>query len=194
VWGPLGERVSYEVEGAYQLGEVGAGDVSAWMFASRLDLALGAEPEHPRVFAGLDWASGDRRPGGDVQTFDQLYPLGHAYYGIMDLVGRQNAIDASAGLEWKPCPELKLELAHHLFWLADEDDALYDAGAAGYLPGGSSSSTFVGNELDLVATRTFGRHVALQAGYGHFFAGEVAEDASPGEDVDFLYASLEFTF
>ena len=33
----------------------------------------------------VDYASGDGVPGGDVGTFNQLYPLEHAYLGYMDL-------------------------------------------------------------------------------------------------------------
>ena len=46
--------------------------------------------------------SGDDEPGGDVETFNQLFPLGHAYFGYIDLIGRQNALDLHFDLKVAP--------------------------------------------------------------------------------------------
>jgi len=59
-----------------------------------------------------------------VQTYNQLFPPGHAFYGSMDYVGRQNAIDLSGGLTLAPARGWKLQIANHILWLEDEDDAL----------------------------------------------------------------------
>ena len=52
---------------------------------------------------------------GDIALFDQLFPLGHAYFGIADLVARQNVIALSAGISLRPHPALQAELAFHHF-------------------------------------------------------------------------------
>ena len=105
VFGVLpGTPLDFDVEGAYQLGEVGPGDVSAFMLASQLGWWFESLAISPRFFVGFDWASGDESPGGDVETFNQLFPLSHQYYGFIDAIGRQNAVDASGGVVLRPLP------------------------------------------------------------------------------------------
>lgn len=78
-----------------------------------------------RLFVGFDRASGDHVPGGDVETFNQLFPLGHAYLGFIDPVGRQNVTAVSFGVDTKPFRGITVAVAEHNFWLADTDDALW---------------------------------------------------------------------
>ena len=61
----------YDLEGAYQFGEVGAGDIDAFMIAGELGYRLGELSGSPRLHVGFDYASGDESPGGDVETFNQ---------------------------------------------------------------------------------------------------------------------------
>ena len=50
----------------------------------------------------VDIASGDDDPtDGDLETFNQLFPLGHAYFGYIDVIGRQNIIDVSPTVSTK---------------------------------------------------------------------------------------------
>jgi hypothetical protein len=194
-WGPLGPgAVTWEVEAAGQAGRIGDGDVLAWMLAAELKSPVGGAGSDWTAHLGLDWASGDDEPGGDVGTFNQLFPLGHAYYGYIDTVGRQNAIDTSSGLSWKATRAVQLSTDLHFFWLADSEDALYNAGGAVVRPGGSSDGTYVGSELDLTATWRLDRHASALLGYSHFFADGVLSDSGPAEDIDFLYLSLEYWF
>jgi len=191
-WGPMSARSDYEVEGAWQTGEVGAGDVQAWTLAAQ----AGWKPEGligaPRFFLGLDLASGDDAPGGDVGTFHQLFPLGHAYFGYVDAIGRQNISDVAVGGKWRIDDSSGFSLALHSFRLMETADALYDAGGAPYRSGFDSKD--VGMELDALVERSFGRHAQGYAGYSRFFAGDAIEQTGPGEDVDFLYLGLKYTF
>ena len=194
-WGAIGEGpADYEVEAAWQFGEVGSGDVSAYM----LTAVLGYRPEgwsyDPRFWLGFDYASGDDAPGGDVETFNQLFPLGHAFLGYMDFVGRQNVVDLSAGASVKPADRLTLNLAGHFFQLADESDALYNAGGGVGIAGGVSDDAYAGVEVDLTAVYKYDRHLAFLLGYSHFFAGDVQEDNGFDDDADFAYFQLQYTF
>ena len=130
-----GTAIDFDLEGAYQLGKVGAGDVSAFMFASQVGWWLETLPLSPRFFVGLDWASGDESPGGDVETFNQLFPLSHQYYGFIDAIARQNAVDASLGVVLRPLPAVTATLTGHDFWRAEDADALYSASGAVSRPG-----------------------------------------------------------
>lgn len=193
--GRLGEGPwDYDIEGAYQFGRVGAGDVSAWMVGAELGRTFPEQKGKPRAWLGLDHGSGDGSAGGDVGTFNQLYPLGHAYLGYIDTVGRQNIWDASLGLGFTPSKDTYVTLIHHAFWLADTSDALYNAGGGIVRAGGTADSNWVGNELDLRVTRNFGRHTTLLAGASRFFAGDAIRQSGRDDDVDFVYLTLQYTF
>lgn len=192
-WGALGARGDYEIEADYQFGETGPGDVGAWSFAGVVGYQL-REDKTLRLWAGLDWASGDHGAGGDVQTFNQLYPLGHAYFGAIDMIGRQNIIDTSAGLTWKPRKTVTVALGLHSFRADSADDAIYNAGGGVVRAGGSYDSTDVGLETDLVVTWNAARHVTLSTGLGRLFAGDAIDESGPSEDIDFAYGEVTFTF
>ena len=189
--GKLDDRTGYDVELDYQLGSVGDDDVSAWSVATELGWQI-SDPV--RLAVGFDWASGDDEPGGDVGTFQQLYPLGHAYFGIADLIGRQNAIDLHLGPSWRPRPGVKVDLAAHSFWADSTGDAIYNAGGGVLRPGGSYDSDWIGAELDLSVSWRVDRHMTASAGYAHLFPGDAIGESGPDEDVDFLYFGTAFTF
>jgi hypothetical protein len=195
LFGPLpGTPLDLEVEGAYQTGRVGAGDVSAFMVASQLGWWLETAPTSPRFFVGFDWASGDENPGGDVETFNQLFPLSHQYYGFIDAVARQNAVDAQTGVVLRPLPATTLTLTGHFLWRASNQDALYNAAGDVSRAGSSGSSPWLGAEIDLLLRYQFDVHLALLAGYSHFFTGRYLKNSGRGRDIDFAYWILQYTF
>ena len=183
----------YDLEAAYQFGSVGDGDVSAWMSGAELGYRLSEEGWKPRAMLGVDTGSGDSEDGGDVGTFNQLYPLGHAYLGYIDTIGRQNILAPYLGIMATP-GKWKLSLAAHSFHANDTADALYNAGGGVYRAGGSYTSKHVGYEVDLRGTYSFSRQFTGLIGYSHFFAGDAIEESGPSDDIDFLYLGLQYTF
>ncbi len=184
----------YDVEAAYQFGRVGNADVSAWMLGAQYGYTFADVWSKPRLLAGLELGSGDNNPGGNVQTFNQLFPLGHAYMGYIDLVGRQNAISPEIGVEFSPIDKLMVAITGYYFWRYSTDDALYNAGGAVIRAGGLSDASSVGQEIDITGTYKFNRHASLMLGYSHFFAGEFIEESGTDNDVDFLYFEFTYTF
>lgn len=192
-WGSLAPRTDYDVEISLQAGRTGGEDVFAWSFASVFGYQV-TDDKALRLWAGLDWASGDRDAGGSVQTFNQLYPLGHAYFGMIDVIGRQNIIDVSVGATWKPQPKLTVSFGAHLFRADSTDDAIYNAGGGVVRAGGTFRSADIGTEADLTVAWAAARHLSLEVGYGHFFSGEAIRQSGPSTDTDFFYAGTTFTF
>ena len=141
-------------------------------------------------------ASGDDSAGGDVETFNQLFPLGHAYHGFIDAIGRQNIIDVSVGVGVSPVDKLTVILKGHQFWRHDTSDAVYNAGGGVLRAGGLSNEREVGGEIDLLIKYAFDSHLMLLGGYSHFFAGDFIDEATPAanDDIDFFYFSAQFTF
>ncbi|MCB9886718.1 MAG: alginate export family protein [Planctomycetes bacterium] len=195
-WGALGAfaggKVDGEVEGAWQFGEVGNADVSAWSIAA----VLGYRPDDwrwsPRFFCGVDAASGDERQGGDVETFHQLFPLGHAYLGWADAVGRQNVFAVQAGAQLALTPSTSLQVVGHSFRLIERSDALYNVGGGVARTGLGGRE--VGHEVDVLVNHKIDRHVSLYGGYSHLFAGDGIAASGPSEDQRFLYLGASVVF
>jgi hypothetical protein len=162
---------------------------------------------------GFDYASGDDDPNdSDLQTYNQLFPTAHQYFGYADVIGRQNIVDAHGGVQFhllenkRFAKNLAFEIQQHVFWRANTSDALYNtgAGAAAAPPvagiaraAGGSDASYVGNELDLLLNWQMDRHLAGYIGYSHFFAGDFISQtggANGSQDIDSLYAALVYTF
>lgn len=194
--GPIaGSGFDFDTEASYQFGDFADGDISAWMFAAELGYTFAELDTTPRVHVAFDYASGDDDPGaGDLKTFNQLFPLGHAYFGGMDFIGRQNIIDLSVGLSLKPAKSVTLSSSVHFFWLASDDDALYNPGGAVVRPASASADREVGQEVDVVATWRVDRHLTLEGGYSHFFAGDFIAGTGPDDDMDWVYLQAAYRF
>lgn len=193
----------YNAEGAYQFGRVGSGNVNAYMFGGQFGYTFAGAWSSPRLFAGVEMGSGDKSPGGNVQTFNQLFPLGHAWLGYADLVARQNIIAPNLGVTIKPVKKLTVGLNALYFLRASTADAMYNVGGgvtrAAFPPAapgqtGFSGAGTVGQEIDLTFTYQFDRHTTAELGYSHFFPGDFVQETGPAPDVDFLYVQVQYNF
>ena len=192
--GPLdGTAFDIDLEAAIQIGHVGSADVNAHLLAAQLGYRPAGSPA-TRCCVGVDYASGDSSPGGDVETFDHLFPLGHAYLGQIDVVGRQNVIDLNGGVSAKVSEDWSFSLAGHYFHRADPSDALYNAGGGVVRAGGLGSSREIGAEIDLILNHRFDSNASCQFGYGHFFAGDFISESGSSSDIDFVYLSYLLNF
>jgi hypothetical protein len=195
LWGRIGASgLDVEVEGASQFGTLGSGTVAAAMFTAVVGYSLPVPLLTPRVYVEFDYASGDKRPGGDVGTFNQLYPTAHSFLGYIDYIGRQNVVSASAGLTLTPLRGLSLSLQPYAFWRDSTRDAVYTAAGGVLRPGTGTDARYVGAELDLLATYGVTRHLLTYAGWSRFFAGEFIRRTGPHRDSDFVYAAIQYTF
>ena len=186
--------LGYDVEAAYQVGRHRPADIRAYMVASELRYALGTRMA-PVLGLGFDYASGDDDPLDDgLETFNQLFPLGHAYLGFADFVGRQNVIDVSQKLTTKPHSRLSLRADHHLFWRANGKDALYNAGGGVVRAGALGDSKRIGSEIDLVLNWQANRHTGCLLGYSHFFTSDFLSESGSDEEIDFVYVQIQYTF
>ena len=144
------------------------------------------------------------------ETFDNLFPTNHKFYGYMDFFSLQNLHDVRFIVTAKPTPRLSLALEGHLFWLADDRDSLYAVngtprGGLVSTPGtgyglNSGYSKFVGGEIDLIAGYALTKNASLEAGFGHFFTGGYLQStfrtaANQGAtDANWFYLQTTMTF
>jgi len=187
----------YETELAGQWGTWAGDSVRAWSWTIDGGYTFGQFACKPRIGAGFDYATGDRSPfDGTVQTFDQLFPLGHAYFGYLDLIGRQNIIDAQVNLSaWPVEKKVKTSLAYHFFWLAEAEDALYNAGGGAVRrdPLGRSGRE-VGSELDLTLLWNLDVHSSILFGYSHFWDSDFIQNTGRSENANLFYVQYGFKF
>jgi hypothetical protein len=163
---------------------------------------------NPRVGLEYDFASGDSHPNDNRhETFEQLFPSNHKYYGFMNFFSLENLHDLRLVTSVKPQARLTLQVDAHAFWLADTHDNSYTVtgarrGGIGSTAGtgygiNSSYSSYVGAEADFIATYTIAPYASLQAGYGHFFHGDYIRQSlsSVGSaDANWFYLMTTFNF
>ena len=184
----------YDVEAGYQFGDQGGANIRAWSVASQAGYNIPQCPFKSRVFVGYDYATGDGNAKDGMATrYDQLYPTGHAFFGLIDLIGRENIQDFSLGIGAKPLAKIKVNVEGHLFERAETADAVFDAGGNQIIAGDASTERDIGKELDVTVGWQVDAHLLLAAGYGHLFAGAVLKDAKR-EDIDTAYLSGQYSF
>jgi Alginate export len=162
----------------------------------------------PRLGLEYDFGSGDSNPTDNKhQTFENLFPTNHKFYGYMDLFSLQNIHDVRLITSAKPLPRISVVGEAHSFWLANTHDSFYTVAGArrGTLaptPGNSyginpSYSSFVGAEIDVVANYAFSPQGSLEFGYGHFFRGDYVKQslsAIGSADANWFYVQTKFAF
>lgn len=195
-WGKTGD-FDYEAEVAGQWGRWAGDTIEAWSASLVGGYTFTQHDWKPRLGVGFDFASGDDNPlDGKVETFNQLFPLGHAYFGFLDLVGRQNILAFNVNLSaWPVKGKVKTAMAFHTFWLHSNKDALYNAGGgAGRRDPTGSSGSDVGHELDLTVLWKLNAHASILLGYSHFFESDFIQKTGVSEDPDLFYVQYGFKF
>jgi hypothetical protein len=178
------------VEAGYQLPEV----VTKPWFRIGVNFASG----------GAGAATGGGAPAvpgsGDHNTFFNVLPTNHLYYGFADQFALQNVVDLMAQVKLQLHEKVGLNLMLHQFWLADKNDAQYfgtgafskkanRAGAFGYgsNPGGE---TEVGTELDTVVNVKVTKWFSVQGGFAYIWGGDLWKANFANEDVKFGYVQF----
>jgi hypothetical protein len=200
----------HEVEGGYQFGDYDRNqDIQAGYYVIGLGREMKCVKTKPTVWLYYDWASGDADPTDlDYGTFNQYFPLGHKYFGFMDIIARQNIQDINASSLFHLHEKITLLAWYHVFFLEEERDALYNAaGVPIYQDPTGGAGKDIGQEIDLLLTYKFNPRADIVLGYSHFFAGDyfdsaviqngpagLATNGSNGQDADFLYTQLSVQF
>ncbi len=157
----------------------------------------------PWLRTGVNIASGDSDPDdGDRNTFFNILPTNHLYYGYADALAFSNLIDLMVQLKLSPLPKLGLELVFHQFWLYTQNDFRYFGSGAyakrslGFSRTASNGSNNVGQEVDFVMNYQVNEHLGLMAGVAHLFGGNVlSRNATlPDKDVNWAFFQAAFSY
>jgi len=193
---PIG--FDYSLEAAFQTGEVRGLDLTA--FAVHVDAGYTFDaPCLPRVALGYSYGTGDGDPlDGDSETFQNLFPTNHKFYGQMDVFSWQNLHDLEVNFKVQPIKPLTLRADFHAFFLASTDDVWYRAnGSTAVRPlnaAARNADSYAGAEIDVLAVWAVHKNFSVEAGYSHFFAGTYLEDTGASSDADFGYVQATISF
>lgn len=184
----------YEFEAAKQVGNSGSLDVNAQMAVGIIGYTFPTAWK-PRASFEFDYASGDHDPNDSKrQTFDNLYPTNHLFYGYMDFVSLQNIHNYRFQVKADPSKKLNLSADYHMFYLDTSKDNLYAANRAIKRAKNPEADSFVGSEIDVLAKYQVADFMGLWIGYSHFFAGNFLDDTGASDDADFVYVQTTFNF
>lgn len=115
---------------------------------------------------GIDYTSGGNN-GSVSNTFDPLYGTPHKFWGLMDYFyaasgfGKSGLVDYYLKSRWKASDKLSMTGDLHQFTSATKVSVTSN-------PAGNRKN--FGTEIDLVATATITREIAVEGGYSHFFS------------------------
>jgi hypothetical protein len=154
----------------------------------------------PRLFVEYNYASGDRNAtDGHINTFQNLFPTNHKFYGIMDTMAWQNTHNIGVSTKISPIRSLTFQVDYHAYWLATTNDVWYRAnGLTAVRPlsaaAGKDVGNYTGSEIDLILTWNATKNLQFQAGYSHYFAGTYLKDTGASNDANFAYLQTQITF
>lgn len=180
-----------DLQAAYQFGDFGGEDHEAWM----AHIGVGRLLPRGRLDVSYSHATGDRNPQDlEHQTFDNLFPLNHPYYGHMDLFSLQNLKNLEIAYQRSLPADAMLRVGVNEFWLPQEDsDAWYNAGLVPTRLADRDVSSRVGREIDLTLQVPFlGNRLQLAAGLSVFVGGSYLSDQSLTENARFFFASVTY--
>lgn len=185
------DPVDWNAELMVQFGDYRGLDHQA--LALHLEAGYSADCSYPsRLSMAYNFATGDDDPtDNDHGTFDNLYPLNHAYYGYMDLFSLQNIHNLELVSKTKIHDQLSVRIAYQSFWLAEpETDAWYNAAVGVIRQAESDVSSHVGQEIDLTFMwKAIPDRINVNLGYSHLFAGNYIEETQIAsvKDADFVF-------
>lgn len=175
---------------AGQTGDWGRRGHQAWAAVADVGYSLADRPGKPALHIGLEQASGQGR-SADHQTFFNLLPTNHKFYGSLDYFAFSNLRHGYLEARWSPRPGWKATAVARAFALAEARDAWYSGSGAfdetrlGYSSrpparGGSFRSRSLGEEVDLEALWSVRQDLGLRFGAAYFRGGAAAREALPG--------------
>jgi hypothetical protein len=206
--------VDFKLEQSFQFGETEVAgtlldrDINAFAGAWGVGYTFSNVAWSPRIGYQFAIAEGDDNPtDNDNDTFDHLYPTGHARMGYMDFHAWQNIQAHKFEFSCKPTKKLLLKADFWFFEADEEKDSWYGvvggsfgagntARATNPLTGANITDDEYGQELDLVFKYKLFKNFGLAGGYSHYFVDDYIEDFRGGDDSGadwiWLQSSLKF--
>lgn len=202
----------YDFETTIETGEKGIKDFFAYYGHAEIGYTFNA-PWFPRLMADYDYSSGTENPnGGTNNTFDRLYGP-RANMSVTSLFGPMFQTNMEYGglrLVTQPLDNIKLNLKHHVWYLAEAKDAMANSASTtadkNLQDKTGSAGRYLGQDVEFTTTWSLRSNLTLEAGYEHWFKGDyfsrLPKTGNPHQDLpnggekdtDFFYVSSELRF
>ena len=183
----------YNLEGAYQFGTFGKGNINAWTAAIDMGYVFDKVKGKPSINIRNDYISGDTKKGdGNLQTFDPLYPKG-GYFGFNPLIGPANLIDLHPYATYSLSEHCDIQADVVFNWRYSTQDGLYRPSGNFNLPGASSSQKYIGTTYLVSAEYRFSKFFSLNSGVQYFKTGAFIQDVIQPTASSWFY-NLQFVF
>jgi len=186
-------NIDYRYEMVIERGSAGANPIRAWATTGATGYTVRSLTWKPRLFAGYDFATGDKNPADGVRgTFDTMYQTAHDRFGITDQFGWQNIRAGRAGGTIIPRRRWSMTAQYVDMWLASATDAAYNSSGGIILRDVTGKSgKHVASELDFYGWYEINRQVHIGAGLGHIFPAEFIDRAGKGASLVYPYFAVE---
>ena len=169
----------YNLEGAYQFGSFGNGNISAWTGSVDLGYSFESVKFKPTINLRNDYISGDKKAGdGNLQTFNPLYPKG-GYFGFSPQIGPVNLIDIHPYGTLDLLPNLKFQADVVFNWRYSLNDGVYRPSGGFNLPGSASDKRYIGTAYLANFAYGINKYTSLVTGIQYFKTGEFINDIIP---------------
>lgn len=184
---------------AYQAGDWGNLDHSAWALATEAGIQPADWPWKPWIRAGFNMGSGDSNSAdGTHETFFQGLPTPRLY-SLSTLYNSMNNEDAFLQLVLRPRAGLVWRTDFHLLRLSEDEDLWYFGGGAtrnrkqpgfgyGGRPSGGKESLM--EMLETQVTYNWNDYVSTTVYYGHGFGEDVVGADFSGKSVNYGYLEI----
>ncbi len=183
----------WDVEGAFQFGRFGGGDIRAWTIASNVGVTFETLPLKPRLGLKADIASGDRNGNdGRLGTFNALYPR-LPYFSDANLVSPANIIDVQPSLQLELTPTLSAELAWNPLWRQTTADAIYGPPLVSIAGTAGQRGRFIGHQAIVGLEWQATANITVASQYVHFQPGGALQRIG-GRRTDFVFVSATYKF
>jgi Alginate export len=181
----------YDIEGIFQFGDFGSGDIRAWGVASNTGYTIAGLWGQPRLGLQADVASGGG-PGGTLKSFNPLFPK-IAYFTEASINAPINFIDVFPSVTVQPWRNFAIRVGIDILWRYSVQDAFYQPPGVPLVPGSANDKRFLGAQSNLQAEWQATAHISVNAAYVHFLTEGFLE-AAGAKDIDFLgvWASYKF--
>ena len=194
-------RWMWDAEGMLQTGTVEGtngvlGDKSLLAHASSVGggYCFKDIPTKPQFWLYYEGASGNKNTAsGPVNTFQQLFPFGHYYFGGTDQIGRQNINDFNGQFLFYPTNWITCLAQYHILRLDSATDALYNAaGVAIRRDPTGKAGTDVGEVLNFIVNFHLDKHQDVFLQWTHLYAGQFIKKTGPGGDLNAVYLQYSY--
>jgi hypothetical protein len=197
-YGPYtGTPFDAEAEFTAQFGKFDGGDLLAWALALQGGISPSNWRLKPRFWVSLDYASGDEDADDNtLGTFDPMYPLSQAFFGMHGLIDRRNLISTSVNSDLMLAPKWMLRLSAYSMWRAETGDGVYRTNGTILRRPSGSDERHIGFQTQLITGYQLNRNILLVGAATWLSPGDFFADTqeSPTKQMWLLNFAAQWTF